>query len=432
MGVIPAGPIVCVTSFLSDKLTDPFVDDLVQQVETLLTSTIEGVGAWELVLVLALSAITVYRRELSSNRVYNKPPQGSDERTGRSMSLPSDFNRFYDSIADSSWCTGILKAVPPAKKVSLPLPLPVELLNECLSYLTAAELLNVAQTSRSMQISADADVVWSGFWKRRFLPIWQSPAVQACAKRSHCHWNPAVHRPPQGWKVFTFQFELSWIDWVAAGCNLEPTTVHADGAAPNNENPVNASVLVGIEGSLYDVTAFVLDHPGSPDVLLDSAGRDATEMFDDIGHSTGARRAMAAFRVVQGPTGDKVVPTCIRKRYQQLKTSTIPLLAIAATAATSVLRANTAESTNPVDGNEIQVSSNSGLAGEESSSVPASFADDHHYCKKCCSEYDPSEGRKKAGCRHVAGAPRVVFLPVTNEWTYWWSCCRTFGPVLKL
>ncbi|OZC10152.1 putative cytochrome b5 [Onchocerca flexuosa] len=39
---------------------------------------------------------------------------------------------------------------------------------------------------------------------------------------------------------------------------------------------------------VYDVTSFLQEHPGGDEVLLEQAGRDATESFKDIGHSRDA------------------------------------------------------------------------------------------------------------------------------------------------
>uniref|UniRef100_A0A7S1TD50 Cytochrome b5 heme-binding domain-containing protein n=1 Tax=Compsopogon caeruleus TaxID=31354 RepID=A0A7S1TD50_9RHOD len=47
-----------------------------------------------------------------------------------------------------------------------------------------------------------------------------------------------------------------------------------------------------IHGDVYDVTPFLLDHPGGDDVLLDWAGKDATRGFEDVGHSNDAREEM--------------------------------------------------------------------------------------------------------------------------------------------
>ena len=40
---------------------------------------------------------------------------------------------------------------------------------------------------------------------------------------------------------------------------------------------------------MYDVTKYLDDHPGGAEVMLDVAGQDADEFFEDIGHSKEAR-----------------------------------------------------------------------------------------------------------------------------------------------
>lgn len=40
-----------------------------------------------------------------------------------------------------------------------------------------------------------------------------------------------------------------------------------------------------------------LQHPGGEEVLLEQAGKDATEAFEDVGHSTDARELMNKFKV---------------------------------------------------------------------------------------------------------------------------------------
>ena len=41
---------------------------------------------------------------------------------------------------------------------------------------------------------------------------------------------------------------------------------------------------------VYDVSGYLDDHPGGAEVMLDVAGKDADSMFEDIGHSKGARK----------------------------------------------------------------------------------------------------------------------------------------------
>ncbi|PKY03293.1 cytochrome b5 [Aspergillus campestris IBT 28561] len=47
-----------------------------------------------------------------------------------------------------------------------------------------------------------------------------------------------------------------------------------------------------VHDKVYDVSAFVDEHPGGEEVLLDVAGQDATEAFEDVGHSDEAREIL--------------------------------------------------------------------------------------------------------------------------------------------
>ncbi|KAG9299220.1 hypothetical protein G9A89_013868 [Geosiphon pyriformis] len=46
-----------------------------------------------------------------------------------------------------------------------------------------------------------------------------------------------------------------------------------------------SSLYIAVHGKVYDVTNFIDEHPGGEEVLLDEGGKDATEAFDDVGHS---------------------------------------------------------------------------------------------------------------------------------------------------
>ncbi|KAG5270686.1 hypothetical protein AALO_G00195400 [Alosa alosa] len=52
-----------------------------------------------------------------------------------------------------------------------------------------------------------------------------------------------------------------------------------------------------IHDKVYDITSFLEEHPGGEEVLLEQAGSDATESFEDVGHSTDAREMLEQYYV---------------------------------------------------------------------------------------------------------------------------------------
>ena len=48
---------------------------------------------------------------------------------------------------------------------------------------------------------------------------------------------------------------------------------------------------------VYDVTKYLDDHPGGAEVMLDVAGQDADEFFEDIGHSKEARNELKKYYI---------------------------------------------------------------------------------------------------------------------------------------
>ncbi|KAG9400778.1 hypothetical protein AC1031_010216 [Aphanomyces cochlioides] len=64
-----------------------------------------------------------------------------------------------------------------------------------------------------------------------------------------------------------------------------------------HNNSLDCWVIVGKEGAkkIYDITPFLQDHPGGPELVLHLAGHDATIEFDDVGHDESARRLLETF-----------------------------------------------------------------------------------------------------------------------------------------
>ncbi|XP_031251082.1 cytochrome b5-like [Pistacia vera] len=69
---------------------------------------------------------------------------------------------------------------------------------------------------------------------------------------------------------------------------------------------------LAIFGKVYDVTSFLEDHPGGDEVLLAVTEKDATEDFEDVGHSDSAKEMMEKYYI--GDLDSTSVPP--RKKYK--------------------------------------------------------------------------------------------------------------------
>ncbi|TFJ84172.1 hypothetical protein NSK_004644 [Nannochloropsis salina CCMP1776] len=182
------------------------------------------------------------------------------------------------------------KAVPPPHFLSMGLPEEVQL--EIVEYLQPRDVLRLTPCSRAARRLGEGEQVWRTKWAARFGPIWRSAPVQKAemarkARRADGQRASAADGEKEGgcghWRHFYSLFELEWAAWLCAGRNREE------------------SCWVGLEGGVYDLTAFLEIHPGSKETILVNAGGDATAFFQDVGHSAQARAMMADFCIVPPP-----------------------------------------------------------------------------------------------------------------------------------
>ncbi|XP_043481074.1 cytochrome b5-like [Leptopilina heterotoma] len=54
-----------------------------------------------------------------------------------------------------------------------------------------------------------------------------------------------------------------------------------------------------MNGNVYDLTKFLKEHPGGEEVLINLAGQDGSQCFDDIGHSFEAITLRESFKIGQ-------------------------------------------------------------------------------------------------------------------------------------
>lgn len=55
--------------------------------------------------------------------------------------------------------------------------------------------------------------------------------------------------------------------------------------------------VIIIHDKVYDVSSFLNEHPGGEEILLDHAGKESSEDFDDVGHSKDAMDLMKKYHV---------------------------------------------------------------------------------------------------------------------------------------
>ncbi|KAL2809677.1 cytochrome b5-like heme/steroid binding domain-containing protein [Aspergillus granulosus] len=63
------------------------------------------------------------------------------------------------------------------------------------------------------------------------------------------------------------------------------------------EHNTKKDLYLVVHDKVYDCSTFVDEHPGGEEVLLDVAGQDGTEAFEDVGHSDEAREILEGLLV---------------------------------------------------------------------------------------------------------------------------------------
>ncbi|KAI9709658.1 MAG: hypothetical protein M1812_007636 [Candelaria pacifica] len=64
-----------------------------------------------------------------------------------------------------------------------------------------------------------------------------------------------------------------------------------------SEHSSKKDLYLVVHDKIYNASSFVDEHPGGEEVLLDVGGQDATEAFEDVGHSDEAREILEGLLV---------------------------------------------------------------------------------------------------------------------------------------
>ncbi|CAJ0954918.1 unnamed protein product, partial [Mesorhabditis belari] len=100
----------------------------------------------------------------------------------------------------------------------------------------------------------------------------------------------------------------------AFGCVEMTRIITSEEVSQHNSK---SSAWVIIKGKVYDVSKFLDEHPGGPEVLLEQAGKDATVPFLDVGHSSDAQQMLNDYLIGELQGGSKVNPSVPAKPSQK-------------------------------------------------------------------------------------------------------------------
>ena len=81
------------------------------------------------------------------------------------------------------------------------------------------------------------------------------------------------------------------------------------------------------------MTKFLNDHPGGPEIILDVAGKDAHEQFEDIGHSEAAKQDTEEYlvgKLHENPEEVKAVLESRTKRKEGTESSGSGMMTVVA------------------------------------------------------------------------------------------------------
>ncbi|KAL7567560.1 hypothetical protein ACA910_016977 [Epithemia clementina (nom. ined.)] len=156
-----------------------------------------------------------------------------------------------------------------------------------MSFLTPKDVIAFGCTCKAslkwVEEGETSNLLWKTLWRRDYAWIIQRWTVgrKAAARSLPGQMQP---EPSRFSKLVYCRFGLCYLDYVLAGCNTFD------------------ECLVGIGGHIYDMSLFLLSHPGSPETVMVHAGQDATDFFRRIGHSKGAQRLARSMCVVVDQT----------------------------------------------------------------------------------------------------------------------------------
>eukprot|EP00286_Rhodomonas_abbreviata_P027366 CAMPEP_0181314522 /NCGR_PEP_ID=MMETSP1101-20121128/14867_1 /TAXON_ID=46948 /ORGANISM="Rhodomonas abbreviata, Strain Caron Lab Isolate" /LENGTH=120 /DNA_ID=CAMNT_0023421629 /DNA_START=77 /DNA_END=439 /DNA_ORIENTATION=- len=64
-----------------------------------------------------------------------------------------------------------------------------------------------------------------------------------------------------------------------------------------SKHTTKGDIWIAVNGKVFDVTKYIEEHPGGEEQILEYGGMDATDAFEDVGHSAGARDILMKYEI---------------------------------------------------------------------------------------------------------------------------------------
>ncbi|RWR77192.1 cytochrome b5-like protein isoform X1 [Cinnamomum micranthum f. kanehirae] len=92
------------------------------------------------------------------------------------------------------------------------------------------------------------------------------------------------------------------------------------------QHNTHSDCWVVIDGKVYDVTDYLDKHPGGDDIILAYTGIDATDEFEDTGHSKSAREMMKDYCIGELDPSSPILPELEISKDKQSTVATNKLM----------------------------------------------------------------------------------------------------------
>jgi len=194
--------------------------------------------------------------------------------------------------------------------------LPSDALDHILLHLGARDLTNAAQACRTLFHASAADALWEPLFCRSFAPLCSLLGLAAAAPRHGERWREHYFEFCGDWAERAYRtagrvlLKARTSPALAPSLALIQLPTNTAVSRSRGVAPAHAGTLPQIDGAWHDATPMLLDHPGGPELLAASAGRDATQAFEYTNHSDDARRQLRRLQLeAQPPSGNLLAST---------------------------------------------------------------------------------------------------------------------------